>query len=504
MTISGAAKTVDPREMAALDVLAVASFAALFAGLALVTIAAFRRFVLHQLTFNSLDIAWMAPLGTLAVFLIPAVPIAIAAALAPRLIRPRLIFVFFTVLTVWSVLLLFKQLHPAASLLLALGIAWQLSARLAAPNALAMRWVRQGVLAMGGMTAVLAALVLLVLPGASARALARLPAAPPGAPNILFLILDTVRGDELGVYGYPKPTSPRIDEFAARGVVFDRGIAPSTWTLASHASMFTGRRPGELSARWWTPLDRTYPTVAEVLRDHGYQTAGFTANYYYTGVESGLSRGFLHYEDLARTWRQVLWSAALAQMPLLRGLSRARSVDSVRAVLRRHEIRITGRAKSRDHKTAARATDDLLRWLDRRKHGPFFAFVNFFDAHELEEPLEPEFDHFGSGDRARYDGFLARIDHAIGGLLDSLARRGVLDSTIVVITSDHGELFGEHGIKGHGNGLHMPALWVPLIMVHPPSIPAGMRVTDPVSLQDIAATFTAFAGISSTVLPGRH
>jgi arylsulfatase A-like enzyme len=503
VTTPEAPKPARTRLTAALDVLAVGACAALFAGLVLVAIAAFRRIVLHQLTFASLDAAWMAPLGTLAVFLVPATLIAAATALVPRLVPPRLVFVLFSFLAVLSVLLPFKQFHPAASITLALGAAWRLSAGLASRNGRAMRWARRGVLGMGGVVAALAAVVLVALPTASARALARLPAAPSGAPNILLLVLDTVRGEELGLYGYSQPTSPRIDEFAARGAVFDRAIAPSAWTLASHASMFTGRRPGELSARWWTPLDRSNQTLAEVLRDYGYRTAGFAANFYYTGVESGVARGFLHYEDLVRTWRQVLWSTSLAQMPLLRDLARSRSRDSVWAALSRHEIRVAGRTTSRDHKTAERVTSDLLRWLDRQERGPFFAFINYFDAHDRREPLEAGFDHFGSGDRARYDGFLARTDHAIGNLLDELARRGVLDNTIVVITSDHGDLFGEHGIWGHGNGLHMPALWVPLIVVYPRGIPAGVRVADPVSLQDIAATLVDLAGVASTaVLPG--
>jgi arylsulfatase A-like enzyme len=405
------------------------------------------------------------------------------------------VFALYSFLAAWSVLLLFKQVHAAASIVLALGIAWWISARLASRTDRAMRWARRGIVVMGGLVSILAAVVLVVLPAASVRALARQPAAAVGAPNILLLILDTVRAEELGVYGYPQPTSPRIDQFAARGAVFDRAIVPSSWTLASHASIFTGRRPGELSARWWTPLDRSYPTLAEVLRDHGYRTAGFAANFYYTGVESGLARGFLHYEDVVRSRRQVIWNATLARVPMLRALWNARSLHAVWAALRRHEINLDARV--RGQKSAERVTDDLLRWLDRQERGPFFAFLNVFDAHERREPLEAEFNRFGRGDRARYDGFLARIDHAIGNLLDGLERRGVLDNTIVVITSDHGELFEEHGISGHGNGLHMPALWVPLIVVHPRDIPAGVRVTDPVALQDLAATLVDLAGVSS-------
>jgi arylsulfatase A-like enzyme len=500
VTTPESSKSVRARLLAGFDVLSVGAASGLFAGLALVAVAAFRRLVLHQITFASLDTAWMAPLGTLAVFLVPAVPLGAAAALIPRLVPQRLVFALFGFLAVWSVLLLFKELHYAAAIILALGIAWQISGRLAARTDRAMRRARRGIVVMAGLASTLAVVVLVVLPAASVRALARLPAAPEGAPNILLLILDTVRGEELGVYGYPKPTSPRMDQFAARGTVFDRAIAPSTWTLASHASIFTGRRPGELSARWRTPLDRSFPTLAEVLRDHGYRTAGFVTNLIYTGGESGLARGFLHYEDVLRTRRQVLWNVALARVPMLRDLWGARSPRAVWGPIRRHDIRLDpdGRAQ----KTAEQVSGDLLRWLDRQERGPFFAFVNFFDAHEREEPLEPEFNRFGRGDRGRYDGFLARIDRAIGSLLDGLEQRGVLDNTIVVITSDHGELFGEHGLSSHGNGLHMPALWVPLIVVYPRDIPAGVRVRNPVGLQDLAATLVELAGVSSAATVG--
>ena len=500
MTTTRSPKQVRARLWSGLDVLSVASCSALFAGLALVVISAFRRLVLHEHISDNLDTAWMAPLGTLAVFLVPAVPLAVVAIVAPRLVPPRLVFALFSFLAAWSVLLLFKQLHPAAAIILSLGIAWRVSASLASRTDRAMGWARRGVLAMSGLVSILAVVVLVVLPAASVRAIARLPAAAEGAPNILLLILDTVRADELGVYGYAQPTSPRIDQFAARGVVFDRAIAPSSWTLASHASIFTGRRPGELSARWVKPLDRTHPTLAEVLRDHGYRTAGFAANFYHTGVESGIARGFLHYEDVVRNRHQVVWSAALARVGMLRALWNARSLRAAWRSLRKHNMNLE--AAGRSQKTAERATGDLLRWLDRQERGPFFAFVNFFDAHEREEQLEPEFNRFGRGDRGRYDGFLARIDRAIGSLLDGLERRGVLDNTIVVITSDHGELFGEHGLYSHGNGLHMPALWVPLIVVHPRTIPAGARVRGPVGLQDLAATLVELAGVSSATAVG--
>ncbi len=101
----------------------------------------------------------------------------------------------------------------------------------------------------------------------------------------------------LSLYGYDRPTSPTINELAKRGIRFDRAQATSSWTLPSHASMFTGRWPHELSAGWLTPLDGTYPTAAEYLGGRGYATAGFTANYWYCASSSGLGRGFTVYRD---------------------------------------------------------------------------------------------------------------------------------------------------------------------------------------------------------------
>ncbi len=124
------------------------------------------------------------------------------------------------------------------------------------------------------------------------------PLPPPGSPNVLLIVLDTVGADHLSLYGYNRLTSPTIDELALRGIRFDRAQAASSWTLPSHASMFTGRWPHELSAGWFTPLDGTYPTLAEFLGSRGYATAGFIANTGYCGADSGLDRGFTDYQDL--------------------------------------------------------------------------------------------------------------------------------------------------------------------------------------------------------------
>src|SRR5262249_7520774 len=120
---------------------------------------------------------------------------------------------------------------------------------------------------------------------------------PPGAPNILLVVMDTVAADHLALYGYERQTSHAIDELARRGSRFDAALPTSSWTLPSHASMFTGRWPHELSVGWRTPLDASWPTVAEFLRARGYATAGFVANMSYCAADSGLGRGYTVYRD---------------------------------------------------------------------------------------------------------------------------------------------------------------------------------------------------------------
>ena len=120
---------------------------------------------------------------------------------------------------------------------------------------------------------------------------------PPGSPNVLLVVMDTVAAGHLSLHGYDRATSTTLVELAERGIRFDSARAVSSWTLPSHASMFTGRWPHELSVGWFTPLDRTYPTLAAFIGDRGYATAGFVANTSYCAFDSGLSRGFTVYQD---------------------------------------------------------------------------------------------------------------------------------------------------------------------------------------------------------------
>ncbi len=144
----------------------------------------------------------------------------------------------------------------------------------------------------------------------SARALP-----PPGSPNVLLIVLDTVAAGHLNLHGYHRATSTTLVELAERGVRFDSARAASSWTLPSHATMFTGRWLHELSVGWLTPLDHA-PTLAESLGDRGYSTAGFVGNTFFCAADSGLSRGFTHYRDFIFPELTALKTAVLVSRAL--------------------------------------------------------------------------------------------------------------------------------------------------------------------------------------------
>jgi arylsulfatase A-like enzyme len=330
---------------------------------------------------------------------------------------------------------------------------------------------------------------------------------PPGdaRPNILLIILDTVRAASLGLYGYERPTTPNLERFAASSVVFDRAIATSSWTLPSHGTLFTGRYPNELTADWRIPLDDAHPTLAEVLAARGYATAGFTANGAFVHSFTGLERGFGRFEDHPVSTGEAL-----------------RTSQMLRRMMRRLDLQHLLRDGYLGRKSARDIGEAFLGWQDRwPADRPFFAFLNYFDAHDpyiagppfdtLFAPVlpQPALD-WGKPPTALlveswtdgYDRAIAYIDHELGALFEEMERRGVLDRTVVVITSDHGEHLGENGFMRHGTTLFMPTLHVPLIVRYPPAVPAGARVPAPVTLRDVPATMLDLAGIADAPIPG--
>ena len=352
------------------------------------------------------------------------------------------------------------------------------------------------------------------------------PLPPPGSPNVLLIVLDTVAAGHLSLHGYERATSTTLVELAERGIRFDSARASSSWTLPSHATLFTGRWPHELSAGWFTPLDRTHPTLAEFLGDRGYATAGFVANTWYCAVDSGLSRGFTRYRDYIFPGLTAFKLAMLVR----------RALDNFNALVDSTEdwldsagllpsVQRLRRWLDDDRKRAAVVNRELLDWLSRRAQAerPFFAFVNYNDAHDPYElppgrlhrfGAEPPdqrlrflIQHWGALDRstvlpkgvefaaAAYDDCIADLDEQLGRLVDELGRRGVLERTWLIIASDHGESFGEHaGIFCHGASLYETEMHVPLLIIPPGGRATKQAVKEAVSLRDVAATIVDVVG----------
>jgi len=346
------------------------------------------------------------------------------------------------------------------------------------------------------------------------------PLPSPSSPNVLLIVLDTVAADHLSLYGYERPTSPTMVELAERGIRFDRVQATSSWTLPSHASMFTGRWPHELSVGWLTPLDGTYPTLAEYLGSRGYATAGFIANYSYCASDSGLDRGFASYQDYIFPGLTAFNAAVLVNRPVegMQAVERLLEdwleIDLLSSAVQRLWLLVKG-----SRKEAAVVNREFLDWLTRRRQPkrPFFTFLNYNDAHAPYQLPPGRVHRFGSklsdqhesdmiqswwsidktGIPARdvafvhnaYDDCVADLDEQLGRLFDELGRRPVLERTWVIIAADHGESFGEHaGVFCHGTSLSQTELHVPLVIIPPGGSPSKRVVSETVSLRDLAAT----------------
>jgi arylsulfatase A-like enzyme len=320
------------------------------------------------------------------------------------------------------------------------------------------------------------------------------------------LVLDTVRASSLSLYGYPRETSPELRRLSQRGVLFSRAYAHSSWTLPSHASLFTGCYPHEVGGTFQTPINPSRRTIAEVFSHAGYLTAGFVGNTTYCSFESGLDRGFEHYEDYSLSVGETIRTSVLANY-----------VAELPQVARWRHFQILGR------KSAASISRRFLSWLEDHPGRPFFAFLNFIDAHAPYLPPAPFDQRFGAvetrpnprhlfswnwtreqmmAEQDAYDGAVAYLDSEVGALVSALEERNLLRQTLIVIVSDHGELFGEHGLMDHANSLYAPLLHVPLLVMWPGRIPSGIVVTQPVGLRHLSATMVDLAGVGSDGLRG--
>jgi len=487
------------------EALLVAVAAALFAGAGQATYVVWRVFVMHAFSSETRDVAWMAPLS-FAGFILPATLLAAGLVrLWPRLVSWRVVIVIPTAMALFGILLFaVRAIHPLALLALSLGLAIRLAFLYAAHR-------RRAVTLTGYVAAALASLLFAAsvavrgLP-LMAEARARGAAAPESAdqPNVLLIILDTVRAADMGLFGYFRDNTPQLARFAEEGVRFTRAIAPASWTLPTHASLFTGIDTRAALVGWQRSLSDSVVTLAEVLGRHGYVSAGFTANTFYTTWETGLSQGFSRWDDHAVSVKEIVWTSSLAQIPVVSGFLRADDWPGRWRALKAFELKLD-RHLIHDRRPAAEISDHFLRWQESIKGRRFFAFVNLFDAHNpyVEPPgWTPKYGTSGS-DHDTYDSSIAYMDDQLGRLFDTLRQRRVLDRTIVIVVSDHGEQFGEHGLVNHGNSLYMNTIHVPFLLRAPGGVPAGLTVDAPVPLSAVPATVLDLLGLDPAELLGQ-
>ena len=307
----------------------------------------------------------------------------------------------------------------------------------------------------------------------------RLPAPGPDTPaNVLLISIDTLRADHLGCYGYDRPTSPNLDALAAEGAVFEDASATSPWTVSSHFSILTGLFPRSHGVDGWAkPMPADIRTLAGHFSELGFATGAFV-NHVILNAERGFGTGFDTYvvED-----------------------EKLNPVGKSRVIL-----------------------ENANRWLIERGDERFFLFVHLYDVHSSYISM-PKFKRRFTGDYEGdvngfaqqlkdfrlgelewddsdvghlvdlYDAGIAQIDDTLGVFFDGMRARGQWDDTLVIVTSDHGEEFLEHGDVLHGGTLFQELLHVPLIL-RGPGIPAGTRSAHEVTLVDLVPTVLSIIG----------
>jgi len=303
-------------------------------------------------------------------------------------------------------------------------------------------------------------------------------------PNVLLYIVDTVRADHIGLYDYDPEISPRVDAFADRSIAFMDAVAQTPWTRASVASILTGLYPDNHHANSGDEkLAEEFVTLAEIVSRQGYQSAAFVTNGN-LAPEFGLDQGFDTYVHLKERGVEV-------------------------------------------HRRAEELHAEAIGWLgERSKEQPFFLYVHATDPHAPYTPpagFQKEFapnlrypeasslqvitelfkgerqadDHLREDLVRLYDAEIAYWDHEFGNLLDSLENAGLADETIVVLVSDHGEEFTEHGGWQHSTSVHSEQIQVPFVIHLPLEWGAGTRVPTPVQHVDIFPTLLDLLGFEN-------
>jgi len=337
--------------------------------------------------------------------------------------------------------------------------------------------------------------------------LASLPVPRGGQPNVLVIVLDTLRADHLSAYGYTRHTSPNLDRFAAEGLLFEKAVSAWPSSPPSHLAIMSARR---IPGGWYRAARRQgyfRPLLSETLAQQGYASVACIANNMWVTPKIGLDHGFsrfnLYFHNFADSVGRVFYGKMLVDL-----------------------ITWGSYYDQPERKRPAEVNRELLTWIDQtRSTGrPFFALLNYMDMHAPYWPPSPFttkysprvtrknmlalYDWFDVRkdltDEEKqsivdaYDASLVYLDHSLGELRLELEKRGLLDQTLIIITADHGESLGEGNYFGHDRPiLRQEYVRVPLILRYPPKIAPGVRGRKPVSLRQIPATVADVLGISA-------
>lgn len=331
--------------------------------------------------------------------------------------------------------------------------------------------------------------------------------APSEPPNIIFVSIDSLRSDHVGCYGYGRETTPFIDSLAKQGVRFENAFSTTSWTLPSHASMFTGLLgPTHGLVDNGLSLSEDHATLAELLKEQGYHTAGFFGGPYLHPT-FGLGQGFDVYRSCMTTTPDT------ADGDAIRGSASASNAPS--------HVDITG----------PRTRKEVKRWADERMQAqgesPYFLFLHLWDVHYDFTPpkdfeqlfVDPNYSGPADGRLMSnaairpgmavedikhvldlYDAEIRFTDEILKRILGDLEERGLMKNTMVVVTADHGEEFFEHGFKGHNKSLFDEVLRVPLVVSWPDEIDEDEVVMDQVQIIDIMPTLLSVAGVNKEIV----
>jgi arylsulfatase A-like enzyme len=331
-----------------------------------------------------------------------------------------------------------------------------------------------------------------------------------GAPaNVLLIVIDTLRADALGAYGAARPTSPNLDALAARSLVFEDPVATAPWTLPSVASLFTGTYPslhGQTESEGpQGRLSEDLVTMAEVLRRDGYETAAFSAHPW-VSPEFGLGQGFAAEDfrvfgvpggDAQVTAAAIDWLRARREQPT------GRRFLAYLHYLRPHTPYNPTREAQKRVLGSVPAPPPFSAVLARVHQDKAFTFLDEGARRGEVTPADVQYL------RGQYESEVRMADYEVGRVLEALSAQGYGADTLVVVTSDHGEAFLEHGAMVHGTALHQEMLRVPLI-VHLPGQASGARVRHRVQHVDVLPTVLDAVGLPIPLqvqgrvrLPGR-